>query len=118
MRYWVLKKMYQDVSFTSVECTNAEIRMMLVQKKFLKAQASSSSDDIAKQTALKYFASWRKFKEGWEGYISQVYNAMVVPLTIILRAHTLVKPDMLSEIYSSTDIEYMHTFKLERGGVI
>ena len=58
MRCWVLKKMYQDVSFTSVECMNAEVRVMLTRMTFLKAQSSSSSDNTAKPTALKTFASW------------------------------------------------------------
>ena len=46
--------------------------------------------------------------------MSQIYGGMGIPLTIILRAHTLVDPDMLSETYSNTDIDYMRTFKLER----
>ena len=87
MKCWVLKKMYQDVPFTSVACMNAEVRAILSRMKFLKAQASSSSDGITKPTSLKVFASWQKFKEGWEGYVSQTYVTMGVMLTIILRAH-------------------------------
>ena len=45
--------------------------------------------------------------------MSQIYDAIGLSLTIILHAHTLVDPDMLSETYSNTDIEYMRTFKLE-----
>jgi len=84
---------------------NVEMRMMLAQMKFLIAQASSSLANITKPKALKTFASWRKFKEGWKGYISQVYNNMGVSLTIILRASTLVDPDMLSETHSNTNVE-------------
>ena len=47
--------------------------------------------------------------------MSQIYGVMGVPLTIILHARTLVDPEILSETYPNTDIEYMRTFKLERG---
>ena len=47
MRCWVIKYMRQDVSFTSTECSNTEIRTLITRECSLQTQANSSTDSIS-----------------------------------------------------------------------
>ena len=113
MHLWVIIQIRKGLSIRAASCTNEQITKMVTRTAFFISRHDTEDSTSAVPAVLSSYTQWRTWWESCHTYIKQLRGANNIPLCYIHRIHVEVTDTITAYPYKDTNMEYIHTFKLE-----